>query len=136
MHAGTPRAVIAARQAYLQADKTTVTLHLHEDLLRNEDSSNDIHVVVEGVVEVYECESGIALAQLQPGQCLSSLLRLVNYLTGTSSSAPRRVRDVAQAGAAARGAGWWALARRRRARWCCGCRARRSSGPSTTIRRR
>ena len=41
-----------------------------------------MYVVSAGSVVVYECHSGIELALLQPGQCLSSLLGLVNYLTG------------------------------------------------------
>ena len=71
-------------QDYLQADKQTVRLGKGQDLIGSEDDgANDIYVVLSGVVEVYDCASGITLAQLQPGQCLSSLLRLVNYLTGT-----------------------------------------------------
>ena len=71
------------QQTYLDADKVELTLSKGESLFDGSSKPcNDIHVVHKGEVEVYDCASHVQLALLPPGACLSSLLALVNYLTG------------------------------------------------------
>ena len=69
-------------ERYLKPHLKTITLAAGEELMAGEKKQCcDIYVVQAGQLEVFDFATGITLSVLGPGESLTSLLGLVNYLT-------------------------------------------------------